>query len=210
MIRKVLHFLTLMFTLLVFSPALFSQSWEFIKAKDGINVYTRMEKNSSLKSFKGVMDINSTMDRVCTMIGNPNNREWWDKNLSEVKVLSIEKNRYSFYMVVDLPWPITNRDLCVETRISTDSVTGIRTVNAQQLLNVIPEKPGLVRIKKYWQKWTIEPRGNNFIHLELEGFADPAGSIPAWLYNMFITDTPLKIMREVQKRAVDSLSIDSL
>jgi hypothetical protein len=206
MSRKIFHFPALMIALLVFSPVLFSQSWEFIKEKDGIRVYTRQEKNSSLKSFKGVMDLNSSMERICSMIGNPNNREWWDKNLSQVKVLSIEKNHYSFYMVIDLPWPVTDRDLCVETRISTDSVSGIRTVYAEQLLNVVPENPDLVRITKYWQKWTIQPRENNIIHLELEGFADPAGSIPAWLYNMVITGTPLKIMREVQQRAIVPLS----
>ena len=199
---KILRFLALIQVLLVYSPVLSAQDWEFIKEKDGIKVYTRPEKNSSLKSFRGVMDIHSTMERICTMIGNPNNREWWDKNLSEVKVLSMEKNSYSFYMVVDLPWPVTDRDVCIETHVSTDAVTGIRTVSAQQLLNVVPENPDLVRIKKYWQTWTIQPRENGIIHLELEGFADPAGSIPAWLYNMFISDTPLKIMREVKKRAM--------
>jgi hypothetical protein len=205
MTGKVLRFFTFLITLLVFSPVVFSQSWEFIKEKDRIKVYTRPERNSSLKSFRGVMDIRSSMERICSMIGNPNNREWWDKNLSQVKVLSIEKDRYSFYMVIDLPWPVSDRDLCVETRISDDTVTGMRTVTARQLLNVVPENNGLVRIKKYWQKWTIQPQSNGFIHLELEGFADPAGSIPAWLYNMVITDTPLKIMREVQKRAGKSM-----
>jgi hypothetical protein len=38
------------------------------------------------------------------------------------------------------------------------------------------------------------------IHLTFEGFIDPAGNIPAWLYNMLVIDTPLKLMREVQKR----------
>ena len=198
---KVFRFPAIIFAILIFSPALFSQTWEFIKEKDGIKVYTRHEKNSSLKSFRGVMDINSTMEKICSMIGNPNNREWWDKNLSQVKVLSIEKTHYSFYMVIDLPWPVTDRDLCVETHVSFDSITGVRTVLAQQMLNAVAENPDLVRIKKYWQKWTIKPGPNNIIHLELEGFADPAGSIPAWLYNMVITDTPLKIMREIQKRA---------
>ena len=197
--RIFLYFLTFMISLLVFSPVLFSQSWEFIKEKDGIKVYTRPGKNSSLKSFKGVMDITSSMERICSMIGNPNNRGWWDKNLSQVKVLSIEKNRYSFYMVIDLPWPVSDRDLCVETTVSTDSVTGIRTVYAQQLLDVIPDKHGLVRIKKYWQKWTVQPMENGVIRLTLEGFVDPAGNVPSWLYNMVIVETPLKVMRRVKK-----------
>jgi hypothetical protein len=38
------------------------------------------------------------------------------------------------------------------------------------------------------------------IRITLEGFIDPAGSIPVWLYNMIVIDTPLKLMREIQKR----------
>jgi len=58
----------------------------------------------------------------------------------------------------------------------------------------------MVRIKNYWQKWTIIPMEKGVIKLVLEGFVDPGGTVPAWLYNMVITDTPLKVMREVQKR----------
>jgi hypothetical protein len=65
---------------------------------------------------------------------------------------------------------------------------------------VIPEKPDLVRIKNYWQRWTIEPRENGMIHIVLEGFVDPGGNVPSWLYNMVITDTPLKVMRGVKER----------
>jgi hypothetical protein len=40
---------------------------------------------------------------------------------------------------------------------------------------------------------------NGVIRLILEGFVDPAGNVPTWLYNMVITETPLKIMRRVKK-----------
>ncbi len=34
----------------------------------------------------------------------------------------------------------------------------------------------------------------------LEGYVDPAGSIPDWISNMVIVDSPLKIMGEVKRR----------
>jgi len=49
---------------------------------------------------------------------------------------------------------------------------------------------------------TVTPKDNGMIYLVLEGSVDPGGAIPTWLYNMVITETPLKVMREVQKRVV--------
>jgi hypothetical protein len=73
----------------------------------------------------------------------------------------------------------------------------MRTVRATPLEGVVPEKPDLVRIKNYWQQWTMVPIGKGMLHLTLEGSVDPGGNIPSWLINMVITETPLKIMRKV-------------
>jgi hypothetical protein len=179
----------------------FSQKWDFIKEKDGIKIYTRNEKDSDLKSFRGTADLHTTTDKLYQYLGNGNNVNWWDKNVSEIKVLSFEKDKFiKYYLVYGVPWPLTDRDLCVETKITTDPVTGIRTILAQPLLNVVPEKTDRIRIKKYWQKWTVEPMPEGIVHVSLEGFVDPGGSVPAWLYNMVITDTPMKVIREVRRR----------
>lgn len=192
----------LIFFLLISSITtdLSAQSWTFVKSEEGINLFTRKEEGSLLKSFKGIMDVNSTMDKVCDLLGNVKNHDWWDENLREIKVLTYDKDKYfQYYLVYHVPWPFTDRDLCVEANVSTDPVTGRRTITATPLSNVIPEKPDLIRIKKYYQKWTIQPMENGVIRLTLEGFVDPAGNVPSWLYNMVIIETPLKVMRRVKK-----------
>ena len=190
----------LLFIFLVIAADLGAQSWTFVKEQEGIQLFTRKDEGSSLKSFKGVMDVTSTMDKVCNLLGNVRNHDWWDENLSQIKVLTYEKDKYfQYYLVYKVPWPFTNRDLCVEANVNTDPVTGRRTITATPLSNVIPEKPDLIRIKKYWQKWTIQPMPNGVIRLTLEGFVDPAGNVPNWLYNMVIVETPLKVMRRVKK-----------
>lgn len=189
-----------LFILLICAVDLPAQPWNFVKEQEGIKVYTRKDEGSSLKSFRGVMDVTSTMEKVCSLIGNVKNHDWWDENLSQIKVLTYEPDKYfQYYLVYKVPWPFTDRDLCVEANVNTDPVTGRRTITATPLSNVIPEKPGLIRIKKYWQKWTIQPMENGVIRLTLEGFVDPAGNVPYWLYNMVIVETPLKVMRRVKK-----------
>lgn len=177
------------------------QSWEFVKERDGIKVYTRSEENTSLKSYRGETDLHTTMEKISTVIGSIQSFDWWEEGIRELKVLGYEKEKFiKYYLIYDVPWPFTDRDLCVEAKITNDPVTGIRTVRATPIPGLVPEKPDLVRITNYWQQWTMQSEGNGMIHLVLEGSVDPGGAIPSWIVNMVITETPLNIMRNVQKQ----------
>ncbi len=180
---------------------LVAQPWEFIKERDGIKIYTKKEVGSPLKAFKGEMEIYSTMEMIGTIIGNVKNFDWWDDDIRELQVISHEENvRTQYYLIYDVPWPLQDRDLCADAKVTIDSVTGKKVIYATPLLDVIPEDPNIIRIKNYWQRWTIEPLPDGMKRLTLEGLVDPGGIVPAWLYNMVITDTPLNLMREVKKR----------
>ena len=181
--------------------SLTGQTWDFAKEKDNIRLYTRREKNSSFKSFRGEAEIRADMEKVGALIGNPSNSDWWGDDVHEIKVLYFEKGKHiRYYFVYDVPWPFTDRDLVADVSISRDSVSGVMTVFSQPLPDVVPERTGIIRVNSFWQKWTVQPLNNGMIHLTLEGFVDPAGSVPAWLYNMVLVDIPLRLLREVQKR----------
>jgi hypothetical protein len=194
-----LPFLILTFFFLTGSVDLSGQSWVFVKEKEGIRLYTRKEANNSVKSFKGEVYIHAPMEKVYSLITNVKNFDWWDEDISEIKVLLYETDKViQYYLIYDVPWPIADRDLVVDSHITIDPATGTISVEARSLLNVIPERPDLIRIKKYWQKWTLVPVEKDLVHLILEGSVDPAGSVPAWLSNMVITETPLKVIRSVR------------
>jgi len=181
----------------------YPQLWNFAKEKDGIKIYTRDELNSSLKSYKGEVTFKASIDKVNLLVGDAKNLDWWDKNISNIKVIAFERNKFiRYYLVYQVPWPLSNRDLVLESQITTDSVTRERTVVSKPLSNVIPEKQNLVRIKKYWQKWTVQPMDKGYVHVILEGFVDPNGNIPSWLYNLAITETPYNVIYSLRERAI--------
>lgn len=182
---------------------LLAQPWTFAKEKDGIKVYTRVESNRSWKSFKGEVTFRATMDNVCSLLGNDKNNDWWDKAITDVKVLGYEENKFiQYYMVYSLPWPFKNRDIVTETTITTDTESGVRKYVARPLPNKVPEKSNLVRIKEYQQTWTVQPENKGYIHVALEGSLNPGGNIPAWLFNMIITETPLKMLNYIRKKSL--------
>ena len=187
--------------MLMVSCSMQAQSWNFIKEKDGIKIYTSQEAGNSLKSYKGITDINAPAEKIFAMMEDINNTEWWDKNLIQIKVLHYEKNkRARYYFVYKLPWPITDRDICVDVTITIDTVSGERKINAVSVQGVIPVSNDMVRIKDYRQTWTIIPVSKEMTHVELEGFIDPAGSIPDWISNMLIVDSPFKSIMGVREQ----------
>ena len=189
------------FITLLFSCQMNAQSWDFIKEKDSIKIYTRVEAGKTLKSYRGVTNINAPVERIFVVMEDINNTDWWDKNLTQIKVLLYEKDkRAQYYLVYDLPFPVTDRDLCVDVTITIDKVTGERRINAVALKGVIPERNNLVRIKDYRQTWTINPVSKERTHVILEGFVDPAGAVPDWISDMLIIDTPIKAIRGLREK----------
>jgi hypothetical protein len=187
------------FLILITSFTLTAQPWNFRKEKDGIKIYTREEAGKTLKSYRGIADINAPADKVYSLMEDVNHTEWWDKNLTQIKVLLYEKNkRAQYYLVYDLPWPVIDRDLCVDVTIKTNPVTGEKNITAVPITGVVPEQKDRVRIKDYLQTWTIIPSGENKTHVVLEGFVDPAGNIPEWISNMLIVESPVRAISGVK------------
>jgi hypothetical protein len=197
----VIKFLPVFFLASFLSGSLAAQTWKFAKEKDGIRLYTGKETGKNMKSYKGITDIHAPAEQVVALIEDVYHTEWWDKNISQIKVLLYEKNkRAQYYIVYDLPWPVTDRDLCVDVTVSVDPSSGETRITAVPLPERVPENPDMIRIKDYKQSWMVKPAGKDVCHVVLEGFVDPSGSIPDWISNMLIVDSPVQIISGVRNR----------
>lgn len=115
--------LVLLISIFLFTNAtgLFAQSWQFVEEKDGIKMYTRDELNSSLKASKGEVTFKADLEKVNLLVGDAKNIDWWDKNISTVKVLAFERDKLiQYYIIYNVAWPLSNRDMALEAKISTN------------------------------------------------------------------------------------------
>jgi hypothetical protein len=180
-----------------------AQPWTFVKEQDGIKIYTRIENKSQLKSYKGEAVICAQMEKVCALLGTATNFDWWGEDFTKIAVLEHEDHKFiQYYFVYNMPWPVTDRDLVVESTIKMDTVTHIYTVTSKPLLKKIPETPELVRIRKYGQKWTVQPMSIAKVHVMIEGIVDLGGNVPPWIYNMLITQVPFNTISLLRDRAM--------
>lgn len=184
----------------MFPNTLFGESWKFVKIKDNVQIFTRKEAGKSLKYIKGVAEIKESSEKVFALIEDVNHTEWWDSNLSQIKVLLYEKNkRAQYYLVYDMPWPFKDRDLYVNVTTTIIHATGESKISAVPLNGGTPESKDLIRIKDYRQVWTVRPLGKNRTHIELEFYVDPVDNLPNWLINMAFIDSPINSIKAVKQ-----------
>lgn len=189
--------------MLVLPCALPAQSWDFIKEKEGIKLYTRQEAGKTNKAFRGVTVINAPAEKIFDLLDDINNTDWWDKNLTLVNVLHYEKHKAArYYVVYDLPWPLIDRDLCVDVTVTYGKANAESRISVVSVNGVVPEKNNMVRIKDYRETWIVKSAGEGMANVVFEGIIDPAGKIPDWISNMLIVDSPFKSITGLRDRVV--------
>jgi hypothetical protein len=176
-----------------------AQTWKFIKDKGGIQLYSLHEKSKGLNYFKGIADIKMPVEKIFSKLEDIHQTDWWTGDITQLNILLYEKNKRSqYYLVYDLPWPFKDRDLCVNSTIAINNSTGERKLTSVPL-GVCGENKNYVRIKDYWQEWKITPVDNNTSHIELTFYIDPGTSLPDWLVNVVLKDSPIRIINALIK-----------
>jgi hypothetical protein len=77
---------------------------------------------------------------------------------------------------------------------------------------MVPVKPNVVRVADSKGKWVITPLSDGKVKIVYTLHADPGGSVPAWLSNMFATQGPAesfkKLKIQLQKPAYKNIKLD--
>lgn len=184
---------------LMFTCSLFSQNWEFVKEKEGIKLYSKLETGRNKKIFKGVTEISVSAEKVFSVLEDVNHTEWWDENISQIKVLQYEKNKKAqYHLVYDMPWPFKDRDLTVDVTSTVNKTSGEFRLVGLPSKGTFAKNKDMIRIKDYRQVWTVKPQKNR-AHVELEFFLDPDEKLPDWLLNMVLIDSPINTIKSLKR-----------
>jgi len=102
------------------------------------------------------------------------------------------------YNTIDLPWPTTDRDGVSKMTIVHSKNT--ITIKMTAINGVKAENDDYVRIKKSYGFWKLTTEGDK-TKVHFQYFANPSGSIPDWIINMFIVDNPFDTLTLLKKKA---------
>jgi hypothetical protein len=173
--------------------------WELEKNESGIKVYTRTIDGEDIREFKATVLIDAPVKKVADIILDINNYSTWYPQISESKIIKkINSNEYYVYNVLDLPWPSSDRDGVSKMNITiTEAAT---TIKMEAINGVKPKNPDYVRITKSYGFWKFTKQGTK-TSLHFQYFANPGGSLPDWIINMFIVDNPFETLQILRTKA---------
>jgi hypothetical protein len=169
-----------------------SQSnWNLQKDKDGIKVYTAESPQSSFKIIRVEATLDGNYTKLVSILTNVDRfSEWIYRNKFCKLFKKFSALDFIYYSEIEMPWPVSNRDVLIHLQIKTDSLPRFMTVTGRGEKGHLPEIPTKVRVPSYNASWKITSPAPNKLHIIYTLELDPGGSLPAWLVNSFAEKGP--------------------
>jgi ribosome-associated toxin RatA of RatAB toxin-antitoxin module len=206
--KKILLFLLLITSILFSSFTIDEISWSLGKNESNINIFTRTYQGSAYKEFKGVMTVQTTLSSLLALMRDVNSYPKWFYECPEAYAIKVIANKEGYnYLTYKLPWPLNSRDMVVHYWVSQDMKDKSVTIKTLGEGNYIPAKEDWIRIQELNGQWKFTPKGNGMVEVIYQVHLEPNGSIPAWLANSTVVDSPyntllkMKDMLKLQKYA---------
>ncbi|GGA97660.1 START domain-containing protein [Puia dinghuensis] len=175
--------------------------WALKTEKDGVTVYSRRSALSKFNDLKVEMDLPGTVDQLsCILLDVEKYPQWAYCTKSADLIKQIGKDELVYYSEISAPWPLANRDLYADIKVTRDSSMHSICLVSNGLKDFLPEKKGLVRVPRSRAVWTISTKSDKTIHLQYVLEIDPGGALPAWIVNMFASKGPLETFSNLRKK----------
>jgi hypothetical protein len=196
--KSVLKISLLTLCLAIASTAFSQYSWKLSKDKDGIRVYQSAVAHSNYKSIKVECTMEGNYDKLMAVLSDVGHQKDWVYNNKRSYMLKrISPYEYYYYSETSLPWPMSNRDAAVHLKMSKDSFNRFLKINAVSEPNYIPEENGKVRVPRSDISWYVTMPTPKTISIVYIFDAEPGGSLPAWLVNMFADKAPYESFKKL-------------
>jgi hypothetical protein len=141
-LNRAAHLLLITALLATSSTAVSNEAeWTLEKDEEEIQLYTRPVSGSPFLAVKAITLINAPMTKVADAFGDGDGCSAWRALCKSSEVLSMvsETERY-VYLVLDLPWPLSDRDMVIHSIAQIDAASRTATVQLASASSKHPAK----------------------------------------------------------------------
>jgi len=141
-----------------------------------------------------------TYDKLIAVLNDvPRQKEWvYNSKTSYILKKNSPYDLY-YYSETSIPWPMSNRDAVVHLTMTRDSLNRFLKISAIGVPDYIPEKSGKVRVPRSVINWYVTMPAPTSISIVYTFEAEPGGSLPAWLVNMFADKGPYESFKKLSE-----------
>lgn len=170
--------------------------------KHGIKVWTYQDESNPIVQYRAETIVNTTLETATLSIINTEISKTWIPYISDIKILSSdrEKGNFLMYMRIGLPFPLKDRDMIVQGKLIKDKDGRLIVENKAIQDGRYPPTKDAVRITKYQGDWIFEKLSDQQVKVITSGYADPAGVIPLTIVNNFVQQQPYQTLQRLKKQ----------
>lgn len=153
--------------------------WQLQKDKNGIAIFTRDVDGSPFLAVKATAAFRQPVEKLAGYLGDGSECMQWRKMCKSSRVLQVNSEEERLvYQVLDLPWPIADRDMVIQSVTEIDPVSRSVTVNIETQSNAYPiQKYTRAETSSQIQLRAIDAEHAEFtyiVHVDLGGDVSPA------------------------------------
>lgn len=186
--------------------------WQLARDSDGVKVYTRPVEGSDIKAFRGEVEVEATALQVLGALDDtPAFVEWMHNCIDSKLVHSYSLVDRQQYMVIDFPWPTTDRDMVVRNQIAYNLEKGHVKIDLSAFAEAdlpdsaraaMPKSGKRRRVSQMNGFFELQQLGDSRTKVIYQLHMDPAGAVPSGIVNAMIVDNPFNSLQGLRKQAV--------
>jgi len=180
--------------------------WKKIDSKDNVEIFKGDVEDSRIVAFKGTSTIDASIPKVLSVIYDVSRVNEWMSDIKTIKLIQkISKFEKIEYNRTEAPWPVSDRDFVYQTKVLLHPQEKAVEILIESVGHKdAPPTKGVVRGHLYQSRYYLKSLENNSkTFLEVEISADPKGSIPKWVVNLFQSRWPVSTVNGIRKIATE-------
>lgn len=179
-----------------------NNAWELEKEDEdvGLRIYTREISGSNLREFKGEMVAETNLTTLAALLLDSKAAPDWMHQCEKFEVIEQESAQNAIvYFINTAPWPVSDRDAVLTSSMIQDPDTLTLRITIDAITGRLPEEDDYIRITRMSGFWSFSPLPGGKVKIVYQVHAEPGGSLPAWLANSVVVDTPYNTMSNMLK-----------
>ncbi|MBL7783397.1 MAG: hypothetical protein JNM22_19350 [Saprospiraceae bacterium] len=174
-----------------------ADNWSLRKDKDGMKVYYR--QTVDVHEIKIATSLKIPLSGIIQLFAEVDNYPKWGYKVMESRLLQkVSDTEMYYYSRLDFPWPMSDRDIIMHTRLSQDPITRRITATSVAAPDYIPVVKDVERMRSAHTQWTLVPGNGGWVYVEYYIHSHPGGNIPDWLVNMAVDVGPRETIKNIR------------
>jgi len=178
--------------------------WEKMGSSDGIDYFKKEIAGDPVVAMRGEGVVDAPIARVASVVFDDDRAHEWVDSLAGSKLLKMYGDReFLEYTHIGTPFVLKDRDFLTRGTIESDLKEKIITMRIYSVEDPLMPPGKYVRgeLQGYWKLRATDSGAKTYVIAEMH--ADPKGSVPKWIVNLFqkgwAKDTIESLRKQVAK-----------